>query len=132
MPSRTHVREELAASLAARRELGEEYEPALVESFLDNVARGIDARVDARVAEGARHHGDQVHDGSVSLARQAGRRRGRRGSGESLALWSIALGIPVSGAIGGTLHGGIEAMIGIVVAWGAIATINVAHALGRR
>jgi len=43
--------EELRALLAARRELGDEYDALLVERFLKQVARAIDARVEQRLAE---------------------------------------------------------------------------------
>jgi hypothetical protein len=38
-------REDIAAALAARRELGADYDDALVVSFLDRLERTIDARV---------------------------------------------------------------------------------------
>ena len=44
-------REEAASPLGARRELGAEMEPAVVEAFVERVERQIDARVDARLAE---------------------------------------------------------------------------------
>lgn len=37
-------REELQAALAARRELGQEYEPALVDSFLERVEKQLELR----------------------------------------------------------------------------------------
>ena len=43
-------REELKATLEARRELGAELEPQLVESFLDKIDRGLDERIDAKLA----------------------------------------------------------------------------------
>ena len=39
-------RDDLIAAARARRELGDELEPAVVEAFLDRVERAIDARVD--------------------------------------------------------------------------------------
>jgi hypothetical protein len=42
--------EELEAALAARRELGYEFEPALVESFVARIEERIDAEVAARTA----------------------------------------------------------------------------------
>jgi len=44
-------REDLQAALGARRELGPEYEDAVLDSFLERVDKSIEARVDARVAE---------------------------------------------------------------------------------
>jgi hypothetical protein len=43
--------DELRALLAARRELGDEYEALLVERFLQQVERAIDARVEQLLAE---------------------------------------------------------------------------------
>lgn len=100
---------ELRAAVEARRELGPEYEGALVESFLERLDRDIDRRLDARATD-------------------AGPPRGP-GSDPSLplALGSIGMGIPISGIAGGT--GGIG---GLLVAWGGIAAVNIAHAWGRR
>ncbi len=42
---------ELRAALGARRELGDDYEELVVERFLQQVERAIDARVEARLAE---------------------------------------------------------------------------------
>jgi branched-chain amino acid transport system permease protein len=41
----------LRAALAARQELGPDFEPEIIESFLDRLDHAIDARVDARVSE---------------------------------------------------------------------------------
>ncbi|MFC9459480.1 hypothetical protein ACFT16_27715, partial [Streptomyces sp. NPDC056983] len=43
------LKKELDATLHARRELGEEYESALVDSFLDKVEQRLDGAVDRRV-----------------------------------------------------------------------------------
>jgi anti-sigma factor RsiW len=41
-------REELQAALRARRELGAEYEPQIVDSFLERIEKRLDERVKAR------------------------------------------------------------------------------------
>ena len=46
-------REELQAALAARKELGREYEPALVDSFLERVEKQLERRPGG---EGQREH----------------------------------------------------------------------------
>jgi hypothetical protein len=43
------LKKELNATLQARRELGEEYESALVDSFLEKVDQRIDGAVDRRL-----------------------------------------------------------------------------------
>ncbi|MFC9084487.1 hypothetical protein ACFTY7_48180, partial [Streptomyces sp. NPDC057062] len=43
------LKKELHASLQARRELGEDYESALVDSFLEKVDQRIDGAVERRV-----------------------------------------------------------------------------------
>lgn len=42
---------DLRAALGARRELGEDYEELVVERFLQQIERAIDARVEQRLAE---------------------------------------------------------------------------------
>jgi hypothetical protein len=93
-------REELEAALEARRELGREREPEVVDSFLTRIEREIDARVDARLA----------------------RRRGRPGTDWGfvlLAIASLGIGIGVTGTALGTDHAWVAA-----VAWLAIVLVN--------
>ena len=49
-------REELQAHVAARRELGPEYEPELVDSFLERVEGKLDQRHRGKAARRAEHH----------------------------------------------------------------------------
>src|SRR5215469_2798464 len=42
--------DEIRAAAETHRDLGPDYQSAVIESFLDKVGREIDARVDARVA----------------------------------------------------------------------------------
>lgn len=113
-------REELKAAVAARRELGGEYEDAVLDSFLDRMDSSISARVDSRVADRLAGRGG----GSV--------RTGHRGDDPGgrafvLGLVSLGTGIPISGIAGGTSGIG-----GLVVAWAGIAAVNLAHALQNR
>ena len=101
-------RDDLIAAARARRELGDELEPAVVDAFLDRVERAIDARVDQRLAE----------------REAAERREPSDGATVKLALGSLALAIPITGASGSTLT--------TIVAWMAIVAINAAHAFGGR
>lgn len=113
------LRADLEATLAARRELGDEYDAALAKSFIEKLDREVDARV--REALSAR---DAERDVPVARVRRRG--------GSGFALASIALGIPVSAVVASNLHGTTDSLIGVVVAWAAIAAINVTHAIERR
>lgn len=110
------LRTDLEATLAARRELGEDYDAALSRSFLEKLDREVDARVHAALS--AR---------GPERVPVAYRRRG----GTGLAIGSIVLGIPVSAILSSNLHG-VDGLVGVVVAWGAIAAINVVHVMDRR
>lgn len=111
------LRSDLEATLAARRELGEDYDAALSRSFLEKLDRDVDARVRAALAS---------RDSERAAPVVYRRRRG----GTGLAIGSIALGIPVSAILSSNLHG-VDGLVGVVVAWGAIAAINVVHAIDR-
>lgn len=103
--------DEIRAAAEAHRELGPDYQAAVIESFLDKVGKEIDARVDARLA---------MAQPGARAPRQAG-----RGGPLAVAIVSLALGIPLTGIIEGT-HAGIVAL---AVIWAAIAVINVAYSL---
>ena len=118
MPEPEIPRDELQAALRARGELDRELEPHVIDAFLDRVERSIDARVDARVEARLK-------------ASVPERDRPRSGGGGSvfLALGSIGLGIGATGAANGM--GGTQGLIVAIVAWLAIAVINVANAVHR-
>ncbi|MHB8325217.1 MAG: hypothetical protein ACYDHB_12495 [Candidatus Dormibacteria bacterium] len=113
--------DELRAILAARSQLGPEYDTPLIESFLAKVEHEIEARVDARL--------DQAMVPGPVAERPS--QRSAHGGGTELALGSIALGIPVTAVAASNLHG-VLGFAGVAVAWAAIAVINVARVLGRR
>lgn len=108
------TREELRAIIATRRDLGPEYEDALVDSFLDKLDVEIDARVRNEVTAQMRQQ-------------QAPAAAGKKDSGVGVALGSLALSIPLT-AIAGNTAGGP----GLLLAWGGIIAVNLAFALGRR
>lgn len=110
--------EEIAAALAARRELGPEYEDAIAASMADRIEREIAARVDAArnpTKRERREREPRVSDHDRSTTWLAGA--------------SLIAGIPITGIVAGTSHGNVFA---IGVAWLGIALVNTAHALGRR
>lgn len=100
---RESLSRDLEATIAARAELGREYEPALVESFAERLEQTIAARVEV---EAKRHENPP-------------------GAGNQLALGIVSLGtgIPIT-AIAAHQSG----LAGLLVAWAGIATVNVAAA----
>lgn len=103
------LREELEATLNARRELGAELEPQLIDGFLERAGKAIDARVDARLERGSRPERQGPH---VPIG---------------VALGSLGIGIPLTGAAGGT-----TGFAGVLVVWIGIVFVNFAYALGNR
>lgn len=102
------TRAELEALLATRKDLGAQYDDALVDSFADRIEQAIELRT--RQVLGAR-------------ARE-------RGAGEGqfwLGVISLGAGIPISG-----IAGGIAELPGLIAAWTGIVGVNVAHAIGAR
>lgn len=105
----TNSGDELRAALHARKDLGPDYEEALIESFLDKVDREIDRRVDSRLARER-----------PLPAPDSGRR-------PALAIVSVVLGVLGSVAALASENGGA-----VLVVWLGIAVVNVAYALGDR
>ncbi|MFE2147574.1 hypothetical protein ACFXA3_38595 [Streptomyces sp. NPDC059456] len=107
------LKKELDATLDARRELGPEYETALVDSFVEKVdtqvrRRLAEERLDA--ARGGRGGGPSPLEGGF------GERFG-------FAIVSLVLAIPLS-AIGATQAG----FGGLLVAWAGVLGVNFVHA----
>jgi hypothetical protein len=115
--------EELRAAAEIHRELGPDYQSAVIESFLDRVGQEIDARVDARVAAGLGTSGPPA---GLRSARPP-----RHSQPAVIALGSMVLGIPLSAvsAAAGTHPAGFW---GLLVVWAAIAAINIAYAIRLR
>ncbi|WP_207756507.1 hypothetical protein [Nonomuraea cypriaca] len=108
MPDNRSVRDELQATLDARRELGPDYEAALVDSFVE--------RLDATIAARVRAELDQ-HD-------PAPHKRPAQGSPMiPIALGSMGIGIPLT-----AIAAGNAGLVGLTITWLAIVIINVAAA----
>jgi hypothetical protein len=103
--------DEVRAAAETHRELGPDYQAAVIESFIDKVGKEIDARVDSRLA---------MTQPGVRAPRQP-----TRGGPLALAIVSLGVGIPLTGITEGT-HAGIVAL---AIIWAAIAVINVAYSL---
>ncbi|MFF0445545.1 hypothetical protein ACFYT4_03830 [Streptomyces sp. NPDC004609] len=117
--SDSELKKELDATLHARRDLGEEYESALVESFLEKVEQRLDGTVDRRVRR-------QLAEQQMVVAR--GTRPPQAtdpnfGERFGFAIISMILAIPLSAI--GVVQAGIE---GLVVTWLGIVGVNTVHA----
>jgi len=103
-------REDVESAVGARRELGDDLEPAVVDAFLDRVERAIDTRVETQLAESRSRRG----------------RRSNENQRFALAIVSLGTGIPIT-AIAAEAGG----ITGIGLAWLGIVGVNVAQRLGR-
>ncbi|TDE43318.1 hypothetical protein E1295_26470 [Nonomuraea mesophila] len=108
MPDQRPLREDLQATLDARRDLGPDYEEALVDSFAQRLDDTIAARVRAELdRNGAPPRKKSTPGGSMI----------------PVALGSMAMGIPLT-AIASANAG----LVGLLITWLAIVAINVAAA----
>jgi len=113
---------ELRAAAETHKELGPEYQDAVLESFVDRVGREIDARVDARLAQNAAQP-----LAAQRMAAPPAPRPPRPFSVMALALGSIALGIPITAIVVAAGDHPVG-FWGLLVVWVAIASINWAYA----
>jgi len=121
--------EELRAAAETHRELGPDYRDAVIDSFLDKVGKEIDARVDARMAYPQQFAAAQQFQAAQQLQAPAKPARPAGDKTFALAIVSIALGIPIS-AICVAAGNSPPGVWGLLIAWLAIAVINVSY--GRR
>lgn len=114
----TELKKELDATLHARRDLGEEYDSALVESFLEKIEERLDAAVERRVRRLAAEQ-------QITVARSPRRQRSGDNFGErfGFAIVTMVLAIPLS-AIGVANAD----LAGLIVTWLGIVGVNAAHA----
>jgi hypothetical protein len=99
------IKDELRTAIETRRDLGPDYEPAIVDAFLER----IDARLEARVDELAAKH-KSSGAGSEQLW---------------LGLGSLIAAIPLSGIASQS------GALALVAVWTMIAVINVTFAISR-
>ena len=113
------LKKELDATLHARRELGEEYESALVDSFMEKVEQRLDGTVDRRVRR-------RLAEQQMAMARDARSPRSADSWGErfGFGIVSLVLAIPLSAI--GVVN---EHLPGLLVAWGGIVGVNVVQAV---
>ncbi len=112
------LKKELDATLHARRELGEDYDSALVESFLEKVDQRIDGAVERRVRR-------QLAEQQMQTARDSRTPKATDSWGErfGFGIVSLVLAVPLSAIGGGVAH-----LPGLIVAWVGIVGVNVAQA----
>jgi len=104
------TREDVRSAVGARRELGDDLEPEVVDAFLERVEGAIDARVKERLGD-----------------KKLRARRDKLASHRlALAIVSLGTGIPITAIAAET--GGV---VGILVAWAGIVGVNVAQAYER-
>ncbi|WP_266394190.1 hypothetical protein [Streptomyces canus] len=108
------LKKELNATLQARRELGEEYESALVDSFLEKVDQRIDGAVDRRLRR-------QLAEQQMVTARGARSPKSTDSFGDrfGFGIVSLVLAIPLSAIGGGVAH-----LPGLLVSWVGIVGVN--------
>ncbi|MFI6688812.1 hypothetical protein [Streptomyces sp. NPDC050485] len=114
------LKKELDATLQARRELGPEYESALVDSFLEKVEQRVDGSVDRRIRRQLAEHQMVVARGGSPSRSGSDSRFGER---FGFAMVSLVLAIPLSAI--GVANAGLE---GLVVTWLGIVAVNGVHA----
>ncbi|WBO65852.1 hypothetical protein [Streptomyces camelliae] len=118
-PRDVDLRKDLDATVRARRDLGEDYDAALLDSFLEKVEQRIDDAVDRRVR---RHLAEQ----QMASARGARRPKSADTWPErfGLAIVSLVLAIPLT-----AVAGGVAGTAGTVAAWLGIVGVNFAQAV---
>ncbi|MFF8280464.1 hypothetical protein ACF05T_30980 [Streptomyces lateritius] len=117
------LKSELDATLHARRELGTEYESALIESFLGKVEQGLDAAVDRRVRRRlAEQRMETARGGRV--AAPAGEGFGER---FGFGIISLVVAVPLSAIAAHQAH-----LEGLIVTWLGIVGVNAVHAFRGR
>ena len=107
MPEPIVERRDVETALEARRELGPDYERQVVDSFVDRIERRVEERLGGRKpAE-------------------------RRPIPILLPLGSLGIGIGATGASLGPTGGSAGGIVVAIIAWIAIALVNIAYALRR-
>ncbi|GHH79927.1 hypothetical protein GCM10018793_33730 [Streptomyces sulfonofaciens] len=108
------LKKELDATLRARRDLGEEYESALVDSFLEKVEQRLDTAVDRRVRR-------QMAEQQMVVARGASAPRSGDSWGErfGFGVISLVLAIPLSAIA--VVNAGLA---GLFVCWAGIVGVS--------
>ncbi|MFJ1750147.1 hypothetical protein ACIOJD_28475 [Streptomyces sp. NPDC088116] len=112
------LKKELHATLQARNELGADYEPALIESFLEKVEQRMDGTSDRETRR-------KLAEQRMAVARGARTPEAPEGFGERFGFGIISLvaAVPLTAIAVG--QAGLE---GLIVCWLGIVAINAIHA----
>ncbi|MEU9889877.1 hypothetical protein [Sphaerisporangium sp. NPDC051011] len=118
-------RDELRATVEARRDLGPEYENVLIESFLEKLDHSIETRVRAEIAAQRGPQGYVPPPGDAYPPPGKGPKQ--VDAMIPIALGSLGIGVPLTAIAAHQAGPG-----GLFLAWAGIVIVNVAAALGRR
>ena len=120
------LQKELAATIQARKDLGEEYESALVDSFMEKIDQRLDAQIERRVRrELAEHQTSFARTGRpVARPGQSVAGGGRFAARYGLAGFSLILAIPLSAIASNS------GLPGLLVTWIGIVGVNAAQSIG--
>lgn len=107
-------REDVEAAVHTRRELGPDYEPAIVDSLVER----IDAAIEARVAAELERRAPAKNDLS---------RKDHSDRALALGIVSVVLAVPLTAIAAGMI--GFPA---VILVWVGLVMINLAYTLGNR
>jgi hypothetical protein len=108
------MRKDLRAAVAARQDLGAEYEPEIIDGFLDK----LDERAAARYGHG--QLAAPMHPPQPPTKPDAD------GGGLALAIVSVVAGIPIT-----AIAANMEGTIAVIICWGGLVGVNLARAVAR-
>jgi hypothetical protein len=147
---KANERDEIAASVAAHAELGPKYDDAVAEGLVERIGEEIDRRIDARLGSGAgtrpvqasraqtarlpeterqppAYRGPSEPAPSTPAASYPAPRRPGGVSGVLLGLGSLGIAIGATAIVLVNSPGALADVLMILLIWGAVAAINVAH-----
>jgi hypothetical protein len=101
-------RKDVEAAVEARRELGKDYEPEIVDSLVEKIERRLDERLQERSPPAPRHRPYDIR----------------------LPIASMGIGIGATAVATGNNHSAGGVVIAII-AWIAIALVNIAYSQRR-
>ena len=114
---REETRRDIEAALAARRELGPEYQEPIAAAL----AERVEQLAAIRTAE--LRHQAQIQE------REANEEKSTRGQRLALAIVSLGVGVPITGIAASTVE---PAVVGVLISWAGIVGVNIAAGLRRK